>query len=191
MEVKKTTMNAESWLNEHGDYLYRFALSRLHDAEIATDMVQEALLAAWRGKDRFKGDSSLRTWLVSILKHKIIDHIRKEIRQRNIHDALENDPNSQFFSESGQWERNPRTWHDNPEKCCDDLKFRLVLKECLSRLSEKQRRVFELRELSGEDTEDICKACDITSTNLHVLMYRARLSLQTCLQKHWFGGSST
>ncbi len=93
------TMNAELWLDEHGDYLYRFALSRLHDEEVSADMVQEALLAAWRGKSRFKGDSSLRTWLVSILKHKIIDYIRKEIRQRKINDALENDPNSQFFSD--------------------------------------------------------------------------------------------
>ncbi|MDQ6953603.1 MAG: sigma-70 family RNA polymerase sigma factor [Mariprofundaceae bacterium] len=184
-------MNADAWLNEHGDYLYRFALSKVHDDELAADMVQEALLAGWRGKSRFKGDSTLRTWLVSILKHKIIDHIRKDIRQRKISDALENDPSSQFFSESGEWQTNPRTWHDNPEQCCDDLKFRLVLKECLSRLPEKQRRVFELRELADEDTETVCKACDVTSTNLHVLMYRARLSLQACLQKHWFGGAST
>jgi len=182
-------MNAELWLDEHGDYLYRFALSRLHDEEVSADMVQEALLAAWRGKSRFKGDSSLRTWLVSILKHKIIDYIRKEIRQRKINDALENDPNSQFFSESGQWEMNPRTWHDSPEKCCDDLKFRLVLEKCLSHLPDKQRRVFELRELTNEATEAVCNACDITPTNLHVLMYRARLGLQKCLQKHWFGGS--
>ncbi|MBL1351937.1 MAG: sigma-70 family RNA polymerase sigma factor [Zetaproteobacteria bacterium] len=184
-------MNADAWLNEHGDYLYRFALSKVHDDELAADMVQEALLAAWRGKSRFKGDSTLRTWLVSILKHKIIDHIRKDIRQRKISDALENDPSSHFFSESGEWQTNPRTWHDNPEQCCDDLKFRLVLKECLTRLPEKQRRVFELRELADEDTDTICKACDVTSTNLHVLMYRARLSLQACLQKHWFGGAST
>jgi len=154
-------------------------------------MVQETLLAAWRGKDRFKGDSALRTWLVSILKHKIIDHIRNEIRQRKVADALENDPSSHYFSESGEWQTNPRTWQDNPERCSDDMKFRLVLKSCLSHLPESQRRVFELRELAEEDTDTICKACDISSTNFHVLMYRARLSLQTCLQKHWFGGKST
>jgi len=184
-------MNAEAWLDEHGNYLYRFAMSKLHDEELASDMVQEALLAAWRGKDRFKGESSLRTWLVSILKHKIIDHIRKEIRQRKISHALEEDPTSQLFSESGEWQTNPRTWQDNPERCCDDSKFRTVLNQCLGHLPEKQRRVFELKELSDEDTETVCNACDITSTNLHVLMYRARLSLQTCLQKHWFGGSSS
>jgi len=184
-------MNAEAWLDEHGDYLYRFAMSKLRDEELAADMVQEALLAAWKGKERFKGDSSLRTWLVSILKYKIIDHIRQEVRQRKIAGALEEDPTSQFFSEAGEWQTNPRTWHDDPERCSDDLKFRLVLKECLGHLPEKQLRVFELREMTGEDTEMICKACDITATNLHVLMHRARLSLQTCLQKHWFGGSSS
>ena len=178
--------NAEAWLDEHGDYLFHFALSRVKDEELALDLVQETLLAAWRGKSRFKGDSSLKTWLVGILKHKIIDYIRRDIRNRKINDALEHDPSSALFSGDGAWEYQPHAWQDNPEQCCGDLQFRLALKDCLQRLSEKQRRVFELRELGGEDTETICKACDISATNLHVLMHRARLSLQVCLQKHWF-----
>jgi len=181
-------MNPELWLKEHGDYLYRYALSRLHDTELATDMVQETLLAAWRGHERFNGDSTLRTWLVGIMKHKIIDHIRKEIRHRKISDRLENDPTSAHFSEDGSWQYSPSAWRDNPEALCDNQEFRHVLQECLSHLPEKQRRVFEMRELAGDDSESICNAYDITPTHLHVLMHRARLALQTCLQKHWFGG---
>jgi len=60
-------LNPELWLKEHGDYLFRYALSRLHDTDLATDMVQETLLAAWRGHTRFNGDSTLRTWLVGIM----------------------------------------------------------------------------------------------------------------------------
>ncbi|MDQ6954907.1 MAG: sigma-70 family RNA polymerase sigma factor [Mariprofundaceae bacterium] len=187
----KKQVDPESWLQEHGDYLFRYALSRLHHEEIAADMVQETLLAAWRGHARFKGDSTLRTWLVGIMKHKIIDHIRKEIRNRKINHELENDPTSSSFAENGAWQHAPSAWVDNPESRCDDLQFRLVLQQCLEHLPKKQRQVFEMRELAGDDTSTICKACDITSTHLHVLMHRARLALQICLQKHWFGGSNS
>jgi len=180
-------VDPESWLQEHGDYLFRYALSRLHHEELATDMVQETLLAAWRGHTRFKGDSTLRTWLVGIMKHKIIDHIRKEIRDRKINDGLENDPTSQYFTKEGSWQHSPSAWVDNPEARCDDLQFRLVLQRCLENLPEKQQRVFEMRELAGDDASSICKACDITPTHLHVLMHRARFALQICLQKNWFG----
>ena len=181
-------MNPELWLQEHGDYLFRYAISRLHDSELATDMVQETLLAAWRGHERFKGDSSLRTWLVGIMKHKIIDHIRKEIRQRKINDRLENDPTSEHFSEDGSWQHKPSAWRGNPEAHCDEQKFHQTLQKCLQHLPDKQRSVFEMRELLGDDNEQICKAYDITPTHLHVLIHRARLSLQKCLQQHWFGG---
>jgi len=182
-------LNPKLWLKEHGDYLFRYALSRLHDTDLATDMVQETLLAAWRGHTRFNGDSTLRTWLVGIMKHKIIDHIRKEIRHRKISERLENDPTSAHFSEDGSWQHSPSAWRDNPEALCDNQEFRQVLQECLSHLPAKQRHVFEMRELNGDDSESICNAHDITPTHLHVLMHRARLALQTCLQKHWFGGN--
>jgi RNA polymerase sigma-70 factor (ECF subfamily) len=186
--VSNQHINPELWLQEHGDYLFRYALSRLHDNELATDMVQETLLAAWRGHKRFKGDSSLRTWLVGIMKHKIIDHIRKEIRNRNINDSLENDPTSQYFSDNGSWQQAPSAWHGNPEAQCENQKFRQTLDKCMQHLPEKQRSVFEMRELLGEESESICNAHDITATHLHVLIHRARLSLQKCLQTHWFGG---
>ncbi len=182
-------MNPELWLQEHGDYLFRYAISRLHDSELATDMVQETLLAAWRGHERFKGNSSLRTWLVGIMKHKIIDHIRKEIRQRNIGDKLENDPTSEYFSEDGSWQSKPSSWQTNPEALYNNDEFRKVLHQCMQHLPEKQRIVFEMRELLGDDSEQICKTNDITPTHLHVLIHRARLSLQKCLQQHWFGES--
>jgi len=93
--------NPKTWLNEHGDYLYRYAMSRLHDHETASDMLQETLLAGCRGYANFAGQSSIRTWLVGILKHKIIDLIRKEIRTRNLTEAIESDPTSVYFDTDG------------------------------------------------------------------------------------------
>jgi len=175
------------WINEHGDYLYRYAFSRLHHEEQAAELLQETLLAAWKGRSSFAGSSTIRTWLVGILKHKIIDHIRKEIRQRNLAEQAESDPTSSYFNHDGSWSEAPRLWNDNPESLCQSEQFANVLDRCVSKLPEKQRLVFQLRDISGDDTETVCKSCEITPTNLHVLLHRARLALRKCLEIHWFG----
>jgi len=185
--VSSDTNRPEFWLSEHGDYLYRYAMSRLHDEELAADLLQETLLAAWKGRDSFSGDSSLRTWLTGILKHKIIDHIRREIRSRNLTEAVESDPTSSMFNADGSWAEAPRAWKENPEELAESEQFRKVLDDCIDRLPEKQRTVFSMRELAGEDTETICNEAEITPTNLHVMIHRARLALRKCLEFNWFG----
>ncbi len=179
--------NAEEWLTLYGDYLYRYALFRLSNEEVARDMVQETLIAAWKAKKNFRGDSSVRTWLVGILKHKITDYIRKQIRDRNLASRLETDPTSDFFDAHGQWRQPVHGWAGDPERLSSNQEFLRALNACIAKLTEQHRHVFTLRELNGEDTDAICKACDITPTNLHVIMHRARLVLRQCLEKTWFG----
>ncbi|MDT8375533.1 MAG: sigma-70 family RNA polymerase sigma factor [Mariprofundaceae bacterium] len=181
--------NPEQWLTDHGDYLYRYAMSRLRHNEASADMVQDTLLAAWRGRDSFAGTASVRTWLVGILKHKIIDHIRKEIRDRNLTEAVESDPTSSLFNADGSWIEAPGNWKENPEELCKNEQFQHVLQGCIGKLPEKQQIVFRMRELTGEESETICKAAEITSTHLYVLIHRARLALRSCLEFNWFGGS--
>jgi len=180
--------NAEEWLTLYGDYLYRYALFRLSNEEIARDMVQETLIAAWKARKNFRGDSSVRTWLVGILKHKITDYIRKQIRDRNLANRLELDPTSDFFDANGQWRQPVQGWADDPERLSSNQEFLRALNACVAKLPEQHRHVFEL---NGEDTDTICKACDITPTNLHVIMHRARLALRKCLEKTWFGDNKT
>ncbi len=182
-----TPMNAESWLQEHGDYLFKFAISRIRDEEIAVDLVQETLLAAWKGQHGFKNQSSLRTWLVGILKHKITDHIRREIRRRELSHAVENDPTSAFFNAGGHWQEPPDQWRSNPESLLGNDEFHATLQQCMDELPPRQQQVFHLREIVGEDTDFICNALDITPTHLHVLIHRARLALRRCLECNWFG----
>jgi len=179
--------NAEEWLTQYGDYLYRYALFRLSNEEIARDMVQETLIAAWKAHEKFRGDSSVRTWLVGIMKHKITDYVRKQIRDRNLASHLETDPTSDFFDANGQWLHPVQGWNDDPERLSSNQEFLQALSTCVAKLPEQHRHVFSLRELSGEDIGSICKACDITPTNLHVIMHRARLALRKCLEKTWFG----
>ncbi len=182
--------NVEAWVSAWGDFLFRYALSRVQDRDIAADLVQETFLAAWKGRHSFKGEASRKTWLTGILKHKITDHIRQQIRRRKLEMALDDDPVSPWFQDDHSWREPQQAWHDSPDRLAHDRDFRLTLESCLHRLPARQRFVFILREINGDSTEDVCKQCDISTTNLHVLMHRARLALRHCLQSHGFGASS-
>lgn len=187
MPVNKSIHEAEQWLDEHGDYLYRYAIVRLGQEEAARDAVQETLIAAWKGRAGFHGESTVRTWLTGILKHKIIDHIRKQVRERELNTELESDPTSAYFTEDGAWRTAPQPWQGDPEALCHDAQFSAILKRCIDNLPQQQRHIFSLRELSGESSEAICKDSGISATNLHVIIHRARLALRKCLEMNWFG----
>ena len=70
-------INPNKWIDLYSDYLFNYTISRVSDREIAQDLVQDTFLAALKSMKNFKGEASERTWLISILKRKIIDHYRK------------------------------------------------------------------------------------------------------------------
>lgn len=178
----------EIWIQDHGDYLFGYAISRLAgDRELARDLVQETLLAAYKGLQRFDGRSSARTWLVSILRHKIADHFRHQIRTEQLREDMQSDPTSEWFGSDGKWDAAPKAWKDNPEALHENADFRKVLRTCMGLLPEAQQEVFILREIDGGDSTSICNKLGISTSNFHVLMHRARMALRSCLQKHWFG----
>jgi len=179
----------EAWVDEHGDALFSYALSRLKNTASAEDVVQETFLAAIRSQDRYTGKSSPRTWLIGILKHKIIDLIRKESREQPA-EEIENmeEPEELFFDRKGHWRIKPVDWQIHPGKILEQKEFMDVLLQCLEHLPGRLHRLFVLRELEEMDTEEICKELEITSTNLWVMLYRARMRLRGCLTENWFGG---
>ena len=180
-------MDPERWLAEYGDYLYRYALSRLRDQAAAEDAVQETFLAALKGQASFSGRSAEKTWLIGILKHKIVDHIRKDRREPTYEDAEQVEGRiDDFFDARGHWKAGPSEWKVNPRKAFEQKEFWDVLQGCLDGLQGRHRTAFVLREIDGWSGEEICKALDITSTNLWVMLYRAREKLQACLQQNWF-----
>jgi len=183
---KITKQDVERWLAEHGDYLFRYAMLRLRNEELARDIVQETMLAGWKASQGFRADSSVRTWLVGILKHKITDYIRKQIRERRLMQHVESDPTSEYFDNHRRSQNASIRWNSNPETLVHDKQFLITLSGCVAKLSEQQQLVFTLRELNGEDTKSVCNTCGISSTNMHVIMHRARLMLRKCLKENWF-----
>ena len=178
----------ESWVDHYGDFLYRFALSRVKDPAVAEDLVQETFLAALRARESFKGRSAGRTWLIAILKHKIVDYIRKKIREPSS-DKIEKlgDMTDADFNAEGKWQVRPHKWAINPEKIYEQKEFFDVLYHCLAELPERLAEAFMLREMDGISTAEVCKALDITATNSWVMLYRARMSLRRCLENEWLG----
>lgn len=178
-------------LAQYRDYLMRYALYQLRDETLAEDAVQETLLAAVQAKQGFAAQSSVRTWLTGILKHKIVDLQRRQTRDPLLLGGPENEEDlSDFdglFDKIGHWGSDaPRTW-GSPEAALEQRDFWSVYERCAERLPKRTALVFAMRESLGYEIDEICKNLDITATNCSVLLYRARMSLRLCLDQHWFG----
>lgn len=176
----------ETWVDDYGDYLYRFALPRVQDPSVAEDLVQETFLAAIRSINRFEGRAAPRTWLTSILKHKIVDHLRKVIRERPVEPLPDQtDDIDSLFNARGHWKAAPGNWAENPAALYEQKEFINQLRLCLDKLPERLRSAFVLRELDGMSTAEIREILDISESNTWVMLYRARMSLRTCLEANW------
>jgi len=161
----------------------------LRDAAAAEDAVQEALLAALAGEANFAARSGLRTWLTGILKHKIVDTIRRQSRERPVSDQDADADAREFdglFDERGHWETPPEAW-EQPEGALGQKQFLAALEACLRALPERTAQAFMMREHLGCETAEICKELGITATHCWVMLHRARMALRLCLEKNWFG----
>ncbi len=179
-------------VESHRSYLLRFALAKLRDSDQAEEVVQEALLAALDGVGGFAGQSSLRTWLTSILKFKIIDFQRRVITERAHFAAAPEEDDStdpewmeRMFDDTGHWTPRLAEWA-NPDGALEQKQFFEVFERCMDKLPKAASRVFFKREVMGIDTDEICKEEDISASNCWVMLHRARLALRECLDRNWF-----
>jgi RNA polymerase sigma-70 factor, ECF subfamily len=173
-------------------YLLRVATLQLRDTALAEDVVQDTLVAALQGEQGFSGKSSLKTWLTGILKHKIVDTIRRKTRApmlASFDEECRVDDFDALFDETGHWENPPADWGD-PEAELSQQQFLAVMQACLEKLPPNTARVFMMREVMELETEEICTELTITSNNLWVILYRARMALRLCLEQNWFASSA-
>jgi RNA polymerase sigma-70 factor (ECF subfamily) len=178
----------EHALGAHRHFLVRLARSQL-DAASAEDAVQETMLAAWRGYERFNGESSLRTWMVAILRFKIIDQIRSH---RGIGAVVDSPAEAAemaegdgafdgLFDAHGRWTEQPAEWQPDASESVAQQQMMTLLQVCLDNLPANTSRVFLMREYLGFDTGEICAQAGLNAGNVRILLYRARMRLRTCL----------
>jgi len=181
-----TLSKPEQWLDLYGDILYRFGLARVNKVEIAEDLVQETLLAALKAKDNYSGKSTEQTWLIGILKHKIIDYFRKSTRD-NVQEFDENinDEDDGYFNELGHWKVNSSSW-SKPDKSIEQEQFITILQQCISRLPKRMAQLFMLSEFDNMTSEQVCEVMSIsTMNNFWVMQSRVRVQLRHCLEINW------
>lgn len=181
------SIRPSTWVDEHGDLLFRYAMQRAREPQIAEDLVQETFVSALGAKERFAGASSERTWLVGILRHKIVDHFRKSARQPNpLGDEAEAALEEPVFDRRGHWKSMPAKWAIDGDSPAEKAEFWATFHECLAKLPPRAADAFCLRELSPLAGKEVCDVLGITATNLWTLLHRARMMLRRCLEENWF-----
>lgn len=180
------------WLDLYGDYLYSLAFTKVSHRETAEDLVQETLVAAIQALGSFRQQSSVKTWLTSILTHKIIDHYRKRDVLKNTVEYLagtEDDFTEHFFEkDNGHWldATAPEPWHEGADATIDQQEFQQVMQRCIQKMPPRLIPVFIARFLEDQDADSICKDHALSSSNYWVILHRAKVLIRSCLEKNWF-----
>ncbi|MCE3228065.1 MAG: polymerase subunit sigma-24 [Bacteroidetes bacterium] len=193
MDTPENTNKLEPqyWVERYSDYLYSFAYYRVNNQELAEDLVQDAFLSALNARDTYKGQASEKTWLVSILKNKIIDHYKKASTRNESPlqlSSVEAPSYDYYFNKQkkGHWQPDskPKDW-DEAQHQPETKEFFNILEKCLDSLPAKWRGVFTMSLLDDNDSPVVCKEFNLTSSNFWVIMHRAKLQIRECLEKNW------
>ena len=179
-------LHPQNWVDHYADYLFNYAVARVSDAEIAKDLVQETFVAGLNSAKNYKGDAAERTWLIAILKRKVIDHYRK-INSKKGKAEVRVNYGSDSDSE-GDWleEQVADPFSQDGDNALENEELGMAIQECISKLPKKQSLVFKMKTIQGMSTEDICNDLGINPSNLWVMIHRARTALMGCLNENWF-----
>ncbi|MEO9893220.1 sigma-70 family RNA polymerase sigma factor [Aurantibacter sp.] len=179
-------LHPNTWVDAYADYLFNYAVGRVSDAEIARDLVQETFFAGLKSAKNYKGDATERTWLIAILKRKVIDHYRKINSKKGKAEVRMN--YSASSDSEGDWleEQVADPFSSFENDAIENEELGLAIHGCISKLPKKQSMVFKMKTIQGMSTEDICNELNINPSNLWVMIHRARTALVGCLNQNWF-----
>lgn len=181
----KAELDPRTWLDAHGDYLHRYAMSMLGNRADAEEMVQDTFLSGIRALDSFEGRGSVRAWLRSILRNKVLDRLRAKKRLDVL--GVEGDANDpDYFNSIGIWKTLINKWDVDAEAVLHQRDFLSALSDCFSGLPEKMRVVLTMKIFDGFSSDQICNVLEISSSNLWVIVHRARIRLRDCLNRSWY-----
>ncbi len=183
--MPKHQLDPNKWIDSYADYLFNYTITRVSNRDIAEDLVQETFFSGLKSAVNFKGEASERTWLVSILKRKIIDHYRKINSNKG---KAEVRINYNEGESEGDWleERVADPFDKNAESTLENEELGLAIHNCLEKLPQRQAEIFKMKTIQNFDTEAICNEFHISASNLWVIIHRARTALAGCLDDTWF-----
>ena len=177
-------INPDKWVDSYSHYLFNYAIVRVNDREVAKDLISETFLAGLRSMKYFKGEATERTWLISILKRKIIDHYRKINSKKG---QAEVKINYTDGDHEGEWLEEKVA--DNFEQSAEDElvnnELGAAIYNCLDKINPKHAQIFKMKTIDNFDTEVICNEFGISASNLWVIIHRARTALAGCMEEKW------
>jgi RNA polymerase sigma-70 factor (TIGR02943 family) len=178
----------EHWVIQYLDYLLQYAIFKTQNRQVSEDLVQDTFISAHEAFDSFKGDASPKTWLLSILRNKVIDFKRREIRLHGKNEIGNNDIIDEEFDSFDNWKKENRPFNiwDTGTHLMDDPDFQKTLNNCLSDLLPNHEAVLKLKYLQGMKANEICQELEISTSNYWQLIHRAKLKLRKCLDLKWF-----
>lgn len=192
-EVVKHILEPRLWVERYGDYLFNFAIVRVNDTAKAEDLVQETFFSGLKGKDNFQGKSSERTWLISILKRKIIDTYRKQYssKESSLSDYEQDISDGDFYRSEGPFKghwlegKGPHSHSLMPDGEMEQKELATIIQACISRLPPNLAAAFVMKMIDESESEEVCKELGITPSNLWVMLHRARLKMRQCIESKW------
>jgi RNA polymerase sigma-70 factor (TIGR02943 family) len=192
IEIKKNQIDPEAWVENYGDYLFNFAYHKVHNTSLAEDLVQDTFLSGISAEKSYSGLANEKTWLLSILKNKIIDHYRKASTKHEVLLQLngEDDIETDYFFAAGkkdEWtkERLPKDWGNIGSERAETNEFYQILEQCISKLPDKWQGIFSMSLIDDKSSDLVCNEFDLSPANFWVIMHRAKLQIRQCLEKNW------
>ncbi len=184
--MAENQLNPNSWVDNYADYLFNYAIGKVSDVETAKDLVSETFLAGLKSAKNFKGEAAERTWLIAILKRKVIDYYRKSNSKKGKAEVRMS--SNSYAEDQGDWleEKVADPYGNLGSDSIENEELGLALQVCIDKLPRKQSQVFTMKTIQGISTEEICNELDINPSNLWVMVHRARTTLMECLNKNWF-----
>ncbi len=185
MDTPNVNSIIKDWVNQYSDGLYSWALHKTSNKETAEDLVQDSFLAALQSIEKFEERSNPKTWLFSILNHKISDHFRSLYRKPLSFDSAFVD---MFFDENNTWKKDsrPQAWDEESIHLLDNQDFNAILASCIGKLPENWNAAIQLKYFEEKDAKDICQELEVSPTNFWQIVHRAKLQLRKCLELNWF-----
>jgi len=185
IDTSNPTATIKNWVQLYSDSMCCWALHKTSSEETAKDLVQESFLAVVQSSIKFKGESSPKKWLFSILNNKINDHYRNSYRMPIV------DSNKIFetlFDTEENWknDQKPQQWAEDSEHIFDNLEFQTSLKNCMGKLPQNWHSAIQLKFMEEKNGEQICQELGITNTNFWQILHRAKLQLRKCIEVNWF-----
>jgi RNA polymerase sigma-70 factor (ECF subfamily) len=194
LKSSSSLSDPKEWVAKHGDALFGFALRYVSDRTVAEDLVQECLLGALKARTSFSGSSSERTWLIGILKNKVMDHFRKSGRETPLNEPeqISDTDDTDYITtghDYGTWQPNqkPKAWSVDPNDPVEQKQFWEHLKRCLEGLDQRLAKVYNMRDIQEIEYDEVCNVLAVTPTNLRVMLHRARKMMRHCLETNWIG----